>query len=940
MPTPAKFDAVVPLPGREECLQNTMASCDSSLFNKDVSNENSDCAELPLVVVLDKEDTRAGNVKDETVSKGRLSTLIKGWSTVSSKFSRRDSCEFTTCVSPCVRKATTHLQQLKDHIANLTPIQEEWTSNLVDCHHPTEENPPNGDHCLMSCADTSAPSSIEFSSIRYSPLSEIVPYDNDQEFQSSNHSLSQDRPIETSPTLQSELTLVSADKVSSAALPAHHIGYDVVDEVMKLLKRMEDDRLSTQQMLVNERQRVSHLGTQIDEFAFKRLLELPVAVQREHESCAIDINELKWHCAYQGRLEARLRRKVDQAELHHLKIIGELESSKESCPLVREKLEIEDIAMASIQSKQDETDEELRQTLKRLEATQMKTKQAKKLAAQERILIKQDVDIYRNLLNEVSDELAQLRMNYTSNVHTISDMKNTLKENAEQCVNLEKREERVKGQEAGQHDKVGKLREKIVYQTSEHSRLTEENEQLKKDNLIMESEYQSSITKLRIEIKQYEIQVRELSRRNKGMRDDMDNTVKNTEKLKKQRTSEKKALIRGGQEAEKIKQHIEMMNEEAKKLKTLNHSLKISKARVEEDFFTEEESLKSSEQSLRNQLKEESNNRTILQARIATDTSDLLRSRLDSKKKKEKMSRQAQDADKVLIRIREQVEKLEKEHAQRKDTISQINDVLGKLNQQRVDVESKYRAKIAELRPKEEQGKQKTLELQQNMDHIQWRSDMMTKKMKDMASSTVMMRRLIHSTEAEIDELEEDSKEVKLRLEASIAVMDNLKQAIYDAEERLSCTQGKHVSHMNNRTTILEETSIALEEKLAENKDLAERYQSLCCQFLKVKELFFTNYEKIVNEETHLKDHRELHTLQGRLRTCLQHYYKLRGLNSKYQVAQFQLSSKKNNDKLFDLQQELTAVVKHINNFLESTSDGHKNTSLGESCKIRAMPMA
>lgn len=33
----------------------------------------------------------------------------------------------------------------------------------------------------------------------------------------------------------------------------------------------------------------------------------------EHESCATDINELKWHCAYQGRLEARLRRKVDQA---------------------------------------------------------------------------------------------------------------------------------------------------------------------------------------------------------------------------------------------------------------------------------------------------------------------------------------------------------------------------------------------------------------------------------------------------------------------------------------------------------------------------------------------------------------------------------------------------------------------------------------------------
>ena len=41
-----------------------------------------------------------------------------------------------------------------------------------------------------------------------------------------------------------------------------------------------------------------------------------------------------------------------------------------------------------------------------------------------------------SLILKYSDQLAQLKMNYTSNVHTISDIKNTLKENAEQCVNL------------------------------------------------------------------------------------------------------------------------------------------------------------------------------------------------------------------------------------------------------------------------------------------------------------------------------------------------------------------------------------------------------------------------------------------------------------------------------------------------------------------------
>ena len=70
-------------------------------------------------------------------------------------------------------------------------------------------------------------------------------------------------------TLQRRVTLASAEQLS---LAEHYIGHDVIDEAMKLLERIEDDKLSTQKMLVNERQRVNNLGTQIDEFALKLLL--------------------------------------------------------------------------------------------------------------------------------------------------------------------------------------------------------------------------------------------------------------------------------------------------------------------------------------------------------------------------------------------------------------------------------------------------------------------------------------------------------------------------------------------------------------------------------------------------------------------------------------------------------------------------------------------
>jgi len=35
-----------------------------------------------------------------------------------------------------------------------------------------------------------------------------------------------------------------------------------------------------------------------------------VFISLEHEKCAYNIQELKWHCDYQGRKEARLREKV------------------------------------------------------------------------------------------------------------------------------------------------------------------------------------------------------------------------------------------------------------------------------------------------------------------------------------------------------------------------------------------------------------------------------------------------------------------------------------------------------------------------------------------------------------------------------------------------------------------------------------------------------
>lgn len=56
--------------------------------------------------------------------------------------------------------------------------------------------------------------------------------------------------------------------------------HDVIEEVINLLGRMESDRLSTQDALVKERERVQKLRDEIDMQAYKRMHDLPLAVQR------------------------------------------------------------------------------------------------------------------------------------------------------------------------------------------------------------------------------------------------------------------------------------------------------------------------------------------------------------------------------------------------------------------------------------------------------------------------------------------------------------------------------------------------------------------------------------------------------------------------------------------------------------------------------------
>lgn len=253
------------------------------------------------------------------------------------------------------------------------------------------------------------------------------------------------------------------------------------------------------------------------------------------------------------------------------------------------------------------------------------------------------------------------------------------------------------------------------------------------------------------------------------------------------------------------------------------------------------------------------------------------------------------------------------------------------------DMETKFQSEIAELRPKEAELKKETMEFTKRLDHITWKSEMMEKKMADMESSTQMMNKVIATTQENINDLTEEMTELKIQIETGFETEQDLKKSLQQLEERIRRGKDNHEMHILERNEVLTTNQGGVKTALSENKKLAVVYQRLQNTLLNNRAALLRLVERRVNNEHSLKDHRELFVLQGRMREALEYFYRLRGLQSKADIAEFELKCIDNGDKLVTLQSDMMRVIEHINRFLEANNAAHDVISM-EAAKIAQTP--
>lgn len=836
-------------------------------------------------------------------SQDKVYPLPQNWPKIPQVF-RRKSCELTKNTSPCVNKAVSHLELIQG-------IIEEWF----------KEREEECKEQAVALRQVGSKKQLRFSR----SMDDEGRKGSGEKRNSSAQSRKSTSTLSSHPATPLSVHGIGAvqDTEQHGGLDIPYLGAeDVIEEVITLLARLENDRIDTEKSLKNEKDRVVRLNSKIDNLCLRRMTELPAIVQREHEACIMDLNELSWHCNYGGRNLQRVQNKTSAAELLNKRLKDDIEFVKKHIPLVEEKLELEKLAMEKIKNAQNSTTTELDNTKERQEKTKAKSSEAEKKAQTERGHIKKELDTVRDALTAISEEYSQAKMTYNAYIHQVNDMQQQLKDNDEELKVLDVKNENAKVAEEMQAAKVRDIQTKIAEAEFEHNRLENENIQLQQELVAKKQKNDSRIRDLENKVKAKDGKLRAILLKNQEAEMEVQEFYDKITDCQRQKVADEKNIARIQKEMVKLGQQMTVTMEEYNKVLAINQSIREQLQNEEEKAFKMEESLKGTADTLRRQVKDEVHTRTVLVARISNDTTDLSKYKTDTQVKNQKAKKVADDVVNVVNEVKTKVEKLRSAKRDRLQKKVTLQEQLKETEKQEEESKQRFKEKLDSIEPHHNHLKDNVLALNKRLDHMEWKTEQMERQMDDWDREQGTMDRLTSNTQKAIDELTEVLEELTLQLEAAQKIEEGLRGTFNQSQDRFKINEQNHRKFKDDRSKFLRQTEAEIENKLAVNKELASKYRQAQNEYLNLKDKLLNNFDNRVNQEAAIKDCRQLQSLQKRMHGAMLEYFKYRGLYNQSELGRMENESLSNTDKVVELQDEMNVALKKITEFLENQMDG------------------
>ncbi|XP_053427317.1 coiled-coil domain-containing protein 178 [Nycticebus coucang] len=782
--------------------------------------------------------------------------------------SRRHSCAVVNIPAPCVNKIISHIEdmesKIQEHLKRFETSFEEWsrTSSIRDLQE-----------------DVSIVTSVE-----------KVKQEGERD--------------ERCPELKQEMeTLLS--------------------EAIHLIKSLETDRADAEEALNRQRARKSQISTKIDSWSIWKLQELPLAVQKEHETYLRDIVELQWNLEDKITQQNHFEEQKKQLEEANTKIQADIDFMFERCCQLEAKHKQELEALNECYQKKREVTRLFEQVHDELEET-LANYENLKLRANKK---KDDIykDIYSNEMNIVGykkqiDNLEQLCDHYCSSIYNA----NINMEEQEGAVTEVLRETKSSTEELESLTKTLDDLRKNYEQLSWKQKLTDQKYKEAVNNFyIVKKSWDSELSVITQDYSEISITCGKMRDDNRRIEIDIDTITRQiTDSIRNRAEyeSEIKSLLKVKAMNDEV---LKQLFKEAYQIGSVYHLTKHKVEEIEIKISEVRRKFKAREDFLKKLTRIQVTNSMMIQKRLYSLQETQLQERHELMKKKAIYTLALAEIEPPLLDLEAEAERIRALHKRHSDKLYDVIVKKSFVKRKVAKTHKRLRKRGKKTRAALIATEGKRSLIFQEIDTTKNKTVTFQAQIKEMDEALKAIEKRRNSLDVMIDILKEKFLTVRFKKEQAQAVFDHLTEEKKQCEERISQEDKRFRALLAMRQKTLEEIEVSIIfDTLEENLRLAQEYEKLQDIFLTEKDNYLNLYDRQLSLDASLRDNKQLRQLLKWMQELWREYFRLVVLFSQMKLAKFQANSQESIQKILAVQEESSNLMQHIVDFFQTLTDG------------------
>jgi chromosome segregation ATPase len=688
----------------------------------------------------------------------------------------------------------------------------------------------------------------------------------------------------------------------------------VLNSAMQLVKKLEDNRKETSKLLEKERKKVKEMRAQVDIKAAERLKMLPAIVQKEHEHCLQNLLELKWHVDFEERQLNKIKDDVRTITDRNKELKDTVDNLCQQFSLLQEKTLSQGEEMVGILRNQAEIDERIHLKKMELNKALEQTQQDKSRIDSTRKRMEFMIKEVRDKRERYDDELDKTRQIRDTIIRNITLAKKKAKTANESNI---KKEEILK--------KVTEIKRELVDKVNElklsRDKLEEELDQCEWWYQDLKERYDTHSEELLNEYQLMNKAMQERSKNMKEMKNDNEMLLQEIEELKektisciqqtedsiKQIEASKKVLTRVDRQYNVVIVQTEDIRNKHRELTAL--------LKEDTDTFEQiEHQLKSTVQSLKDELNKEYNLRVVTQSKMSSDDEEMQKMIMDHNTRCETLSQSLERKESQVKMKTEHVQELTELLGEVETTEVDLSDKVTKITADIEQMENEFGGKIQELSPKEEALRENASVKMTRLKELKEKVSLLSERIKDTKISHEAVCKMINGTKTDIEQLEKEKIELNDKMNHEIEVEESWKKEFEEIDTFARSAREKFSTYKEVREEYFEQLESDTNTALLKNKSLAEKYVEMRRVHSKAKREYLTAMESQLKCEHKLKDTGEFITMQCKMNASLKANYEYRGWKARYDLTQFR-------DTLLTTQVEIDNLQRRFNRALDGVKD-------------------